>query len=62
MPNRPAPFKMTDLRRAVSVAMGLGLTVTGYEITPEGKIVVNTGQTDNAADAALANWQRGQRG
>lgn len=62
MANRAAPVKQSDLKRAMSAAIGLGLTVTGYEITPDGKIVIYVGQTENDADAALAAWKRGQRG
>lgn len=59
---RRAVFRQSDLQRALSTALKLGLPVTGYRITPEGEIVVSTGQTATSADDALEAWQRGRHG
>ena len=38
----PATFRQADLERAVKVALKLGLPVAGFEIAPDGRIVVHT--------------------
>lgn len=57
------PFKQSDVTRAIRAAQQMGLPVSGFEITPEGKIVVHTAtEGHDAADAALEGWQRGRAG
>lgn len=56
-------FKAPALKKALKVAQDMGLTVLGYEITPEGGFKISTTQEQtNAAEAALAAWQRGKNG
>lgn len=63
MPARPAPFRVTDVKRALKAAHDFGMTVTGYEIGADGSIVVRTSEApSNSADAALETWKRGQHG
>ena len=58
----PAFFKVTDLKRAIKAARDLGMTVTGYDINPDGGISVRTAEAnDNSADAAVDAWKRGRR-
>lgn len=56
-------FKVPALKKAIKVAQDMGLSVMGYEITPEGAIKVSTAsaQTDSA-DAALNSFMRGRNG
>lgn len=44
-PRRHLTFRQSDLERAIRVAKAADLTVTGFEITPEGVIRVLTGPT-----------------
>lgn len=56
-------FNAPALKKAIKVAQDLGLTVLGYEITPEGSFKVSTNQEQqNSADAALDSWNRGRNG
>tara|TARA_R110002124_G_scaffold188904_1_gene356156 strand:- start:29 stop:205 length:177 start_codon:yes stop_codon:yes gene_type:complete len=56
-------FKAPLLKKAIKVAQDMGLTVLGYEITPEGGFKISTAQEqlDNA-EAALLAWRRGKNG
>lgn len=52
-------FTQADVTRALKAAVAAGLTVRGYEIDPEGKVVVHTAaEADNSPDAALKVWER----
>ena len=61
MTSRPTYFSVTDVKRALKVARDFGMTVTGYEISSDGGIIVRTAEaSDSSADAALERWMRGQ--
>ncbi len=45
MANRPAKFTQADLTRALKGAISAGLTVAGFSIDPNGRIVVRTATT-----------------
>jgi len=45
-------FSLIDLRRALKAAKDAGLTVTGYNITAAGDLVVMTGGTTGSEPAA----------
>lgn len=63
MTSRSTSFSVTDVKRAIKVARDFGMTVTGYEITMDGAIIVRTADaSSNSADAALDSWIRGQHG
>ena len=54
-------FRQSDVMRAIRAAQAVGLPVVGFEITPEGKIMVHTAtEGRDAADAALEGWERGR--
>jgi len=62
MPGSP-PFRVPDLKRALKVALEIGLPVAGYKIGADGSIHVQTlEQAENSADAELEAWQRGRNG
>ena len=57
----PALFKVTNVKRAIKAALDLGMTVTGYDIRPDGGISIRTAEAnDNTADAAVEAWKRGR--
>lgn len=54
-------FRQSDVTRAIRAAQAVGLPVVGFEIAPDGRIVVLTAtEGHDAADAALDGWQRGR--
>jgi len=57
MANRPAPFKITDVQRAIKAGQSLGLPVTGYAIGADGTIIVHTGQDDGTKLSPLEAWK-----
>lgn len=54
-----ALFKKPDLKRAIEAALSLGLNVSGFLITRDGDIQVNTDTAELGPDAALRAWERG---
>lgn len=56
----PLPFRVPDLKRAVKAAQDMGLPVSGFRITPDGSIHVETQRETKAdeADGALESWMR----
>lgn len=56
-------FNAPALKKAIKVAQDMGLSVMGYEITPEGGIKVSTAsEQTNSAEAALNSFMRGRNG
>lgn len=56
-------FNSPSLKKALKVAQDMGLTVLGYEITPEGGFKISTTHEKlDTADAALTAWKRGKNG
>lgn len=53
----PATFKQVDLTRALKAALAAGLNVAGYEIAPDGRIIVHTVET--TTETTTSNeWDR----
>lgn len=58
-----ATFSTPQLKKAIKVALDMGLPVAGYEVLADGGIRVLTVQEkQDQADAALDAWARSQRG
>ncbi|MDP5307587.1 hypothetical protein [Paracoccus spongiarum] len=56
-------FSTPRLKKAIKVALDMGLPVAGYEVLADGGIRVLTVQEkQDQADAALDAWARSQRG
>lgn len=65
---RRAAFRQADLNRALAAASRCGLTVSGYEIAPDGTIRILTAaggstppsadQDDSAWAEAMGKWRR----
>jgi hypothetical protein len=61
--SRAARFTQADVERLIRAAKKLGLTVTGVEVTSEGKPRVLTGEPAESPMSALDRWRasRAQR-
>ena len=55
MPAKPVRFKENDGRRAVRIAVKEGLTVSGFEILPDGtiRVIAAPGKQDSELDKWL---------
>lgn len=59
--NARASFSAPAVKRALKVAMDIGLVITDYEIESDESISVRISEAgSNGADAALDAWSRGR--
>jgi hypothetical protein len=49
-------FRQIDLTRALKAARAAGFDVVGYEINPDGKIIVRTGKPEVQEKTPLDQW------
>jgi hypothetical protein len=48
--------RQIDVTRALRAARAAGFDVVGYEIDPDGKIIVRTGKSETTEAAPLDKW------